>query len=208
MRFTPAIAMPFVLACMHFNANAQSAPNSACSFVVFPNEWRDATAADYDSDDWKAFKKFTGVQTPWRIEGDFNGDGVKDVARIVIREADQTWMLGVDFGAKPGTECRSFQISQGLPHQLQSIPSLQTLPQATEKLTCHQAAQLYGVECTVPSQSPIKGLKKDFIIVSDAVAARPLSAYYWTQLDGTIKQDGTPLMAFRNTPLDVAIEMK
>lgn len=95
---------------------------------MFPNEWRDASAADYDSDDWRAFTKMTGVETPWRIEGDFNGDGLKDVARIVMHEADQKWMLGVEFGSKPGAECKTFQISQGLPHQLESIPSLQTLP--------------------------------------------------------------------------------
>lgn len=175
---------------------------------MFPNEWRDASAADYDSDDWRAFTKMTGVETPWRIEGDFNGDGLKDVARIVMHEADQKWMLGVEFGSKPGAECKTFQISQGLPHQLESIPSLQTLPKATNKLVCHHAGPVYAVQCRVPSQSPIEGFKQDFIVVSDAVAAQPLSAYYWTQWDDNTKQDGTPLMVFRSTPLEVAIEMK
>lgn len=189
------------------SANAQSNPDSSCSFVVFTHEWRDATAADYDSDDWRAFKKFTNVQTPWRVEGDFNGDSLPDVARVAIKDADQTWMLGVEFGAKQGEKCETFQIMQGLPNQLQSLPSLQVLPKVTNKLKCHHAGQSYPVLCEIPPDGPIANLKHDSIIVSDAVTARVPSAFYWAQWDNKTKTDGSPLMVFLQTPLNVAIDM-
>jgi len=186
---------------------AHSAAAQTCSFVGFPQEWREATARDYDSDDWRAFQRFTGVKTPWRVQGDFNGDGLPDVARVVIKDADQMWMLGVEFGAPKGTPCATFQIMRGMPHQLAAtLPSLQTLAQGSQKpLPCHHAGQRYAVACSVPQGSPLAGLKADALIVSDATAVRAPAAYYWTQWEQRTKSDGSPVMVFRETPLAVDV---
>jgi len=146
---------------------------------------------------------------PWRVTGDFNGDGLPDVARVVIHTTEQKWMLGVEFGSPPGTKCATHQIAQGMPHQLQTLPSLQVLPKGTTKpLHCHHAGQRYPAACTIPADSPLATLKADALIVSDAVAATPPTAYYWTQWDKRTKPDGSPVMVFRSTPLTVDIVMK
>jgi len=180
-------------------ATAQ-AQQPACTFLGFPNEWRYATAADYDSDDWRAFQKFTGVKTPWRVEGDFNGDGLPDVARVAIHTTDQKWMLGVEFGSAPGQPCATFQIAQGMPHNLATLPSLQVLPPNKETLHCHHAGQRYAVACT--REMPFKN---DALIVSDAVAASLPVAYHWTQWEQRTRPDGSPLMVFRPAPLKAEI---
>lgn len=69
----------------------------ACISLTTDSErWRDATAADYGSSGWAAWRKYTKSDTPWQARGDFDGDGLQDVAKVIVDKAGERWMQ--DFG--------------------------------------------------------------------------------------------------------------
>ena len=55
-----------------------------------PAGWRLPTEADY-SGDWLAFRQ--DVPTPFHVEADFNGDGVRDDAWILLRSTGVGWRV-------------------------------------------------------------------------------------------------------------------
>jgi hypothetical protein len=70
------------------------------SVVIYADKslWRDPNLGDYPRARWAAWVKQTGSNTPWRSEGDFDSDGLNNVAKVMVRLSDGSWMTGVEFG--------------------------------------------------------------------------------------------------------------
>jgi hypothetical protein len=90
MKFITTIA--FVILALTPLAHAQSKPQ-------FPAGWKPATKSDY-SDENLSFRK---NQVPNHIEGDFNDDGIKDQAWILINTSQKTFGVFVFLGAENGS---------------------------------------------------------------------------------------------------------
>jgi hypothetical protein len=64
-----------------------------------PEGWRYPNESDY-KDNWENFRK--SIPIPFRIEADFNNDGIKDNAWILIRAQKVGWGLFVFLSSKDG----------------------------------------------------------------------------------------------------------
>jgi hypothetical protein len=121
----------------------------ACTSLTTESElWRDATAADYGSSGWAAWRKYTKSATPWQSKGDFDGDGFEDLAKVIVDKAGKRWMMGVMFGHKDGAPCHRYQIS-GKDFASVPIAGVLTLPKGRNSLTCHHMGEQGPVTCKV-----------------------------------------------------------
>lgn len=183
---------------------ARTILDAGCSIVLDSESdlWREAGAGDYQGASWSAWKKFTGVSTPWRVTGDFNGDGIADVARVVVRKSDGAWLYGVELGGDAKRPCDRFQIATSTQNPGKPIPGLLVLRKGAARVKCHHAAERYAVFCTPPAGSQLARRSFDALIVTDEV---PLTttAFLWGQFEKRNRLDGTPLMVFDAEPIDV-----
>lgn len=86
------LTVAFVFIALTSLAQAQSMPE-------FPAGWKPATKSDY-SDENLSFRK---NQVPNHIEADFNGDGIKDHAWILINTSKKAFGVFVFLGAENGS---------------------------------------------------------------------------------------------------------
>lgn len=114
--------------------------------------WRDAAAADYGSSGWAAWRKYTNSETPWQATGDFDGDGLQDVAKVIVDKAGKRWMMGVMFGHEHGAPCRRYQIS-GKDFASMPIAGVLTLPKGRNRLACHHMGEQGPVTCKVDNEA-------------------------------------------------------
>jgi hypothetical protein len=151
-----------------------------------PERWREAGPADYAGPQWKLWREQTGAADPWRAEGDFNGDGVADVAKVMVRD-DGRWMLGVEFQASDTAPCRMFEIAANLGHspaeaaQL-GIQGVMRLPRGERGAVCHYVIDRGPALCL----RPVGTNASELMDVVDALAtfdAQPASvrAYLWSR---------------------------
>lgn len=138
--------------------------------------WRDATAADYASTGWAAWRKYTGSETPWQARGDFDGDGLQDVAKVIVDKAGKRWMMGVMFGRKEGAPCNRYQIS-GKDLATTPIAGVITLPKGRNSLACHHMGEQGPVVCTVEDEA-FAARTTDALLTFDDVPTYS-SAYLW-----------------------------
>lgn len=214
MRFLRACAialatLPAALAQSPAQRIADLLTDRGCGIVIESQrtDWRDATAQDYATDGWTAWKKFTGSQTPWRATGDFDGDGLADVAKVVIRIKDGAWMLGVEFGHDAQRPCRRAQIASNMIDELKTpIFAVQTLPKGAKVLPCHHAAERFAALCRVPEASALERRTTDALIIGTDNASA-LSAYLWSPDGESKRSDGSPLMVFNQMALEVGMDM-
>jgi len=141
---------------------------------------------DYAGADWQVWRDQTGAGEPWRAEGDFNGDGETDVAKVMVRD-DGRWMLGVEFKAKPPATCRTAEISANLWHSPMDaawlpIQGVIRLPRGERGAVCHYVDDRGPALCLRPVGSHSAELETavDALAVFDA---RPSSvlAYLWSR---------------------------
>ncbi|TDR38896.1 hypothetical protein DFR29_11839 [Tahibacter aquaticus] len=149
----------------------------ACTSLTTEAElWRDATAADYGSSGWAAWRKYTQGDTPWRATGDFDGDGLQDVAKVIVDKAGKRWMMGVMFGHADGAPCHRYQIS-GRDLATLPIAGVLTLPKGKNSLTCHHMGEQGPVTCTVENAA-FAARTTDALLTFDDVPSYS-SAYLW-----------------------------
>lgn len=138
--------------------------------------WRDATAADYTSSGWAAWRKYTKSETPWQAKGDFDGDGLQDVAKVIVDKAGKRWMMGVMFGHKEGAPCNRYQIA-GKDLATLPIAGVIALPKGSNSLTCHHMGEQGPVTCKVEDQA-FAARGTDALLTFDD-APTYSSAYLW-----------------------------
>ena len=154
-----------------------NADKDACISLTTESElWRDATAADYGSSGWAAWRKYTGGDTPWRATGDFDGDGLQDVAKVIVDKAGKRWMMGVMFGHADGAPCHRYQIS-GKDLATLPIAGVLTLPKGKNSLTCHHMGEQGPVTCNVENAA-FAARTTDALLTFDDVPSYS-SAYLW-----------------------------
>jgi len=86
------ITITFVIIVLTFLVYGQSMPE-------FPAGWKPATKSDYSAENL-SFRK---NQVPNHIEADFNGDGIKDQAWILINTSNKTFGVFVFLGTGNGS---------------------------------------------------------------------------------------------------------
>lgn len=138
--------------------------------------WRDATAADYASSGWAAWRKYTRGDTPWQATGDFDGDGLQDVAKVIVDKAGKRWMMGVMFGHEDGATCHRYQIS-GKDLATLPIAGVLTLPKGRNSLTCHHMGEQGAVTCKVENEA-FAARATDALLTFDDVPTYA-TAYLW-----------------------------
>lgn len=138
--------------------------------------WRDATAADYGSSGWAAWRKYTKNDTPWQATGDFDGDGLQDVAKVIVDKAGKRWMMGVMFGHKDGAPCHRYQIS-GKDFASVPIAGVLTLPRGKNSLTCHHMGEQGPVTCKVDNEA-FAARTADALLTFDDLPSYS-AAYLW-----------------------------
>lgn len=65
---------------------------------TFPTGWRAAANSDYSAENLSFFKN----QAPSHVEADFNGDGLNDVAWILLKRNEKQFGLFVFLGNRDG----------------------------------------------------------------------------------------------------------
>lgn len=149
----------------------------ACISLTTESElWRDATAADYSSTGWAAWRKYTKSETPWQAKGDFDGDGLQDVAKVIVDKTGKRWMMGVMFGHKEGAPCDRYQIS-GKDLATMPIAGVIALPKGGNSLTCHHMGEQGPVTCKV-DDAAFAARTTDALLTFDDVPTYS-SAYLW-----------------------------
>ncbi len=198
LELTPAQKMAVILS------------DRGCGIVLDSEKdlWRDADASDFSSSGWKAWITQTGVATPWRATGDYNGDGLQDVAKTVIRKSDDSWMVGVEFGYDATHPCERRQMfSNSHKDDKKSFPikGVLTLPKGASSVICHHTAEHYATLCSVPANSALERRTTDALIVADD---GPVSfgVYLWQPSD-VVQKSGKPRMTFESEPMDRRMEM-
>jgi hypothetical protein len=198
-----------------FSASAQKSPTLAdllrdkgCSIVmdVERDQWRDANINDYQTSGWKAWMAQTKSKTPWRAVGDFDGDGMEDVAKVVIRQADNAWMLGVEFGYKNKADCRRQQIASNSGKPAARLVGLLPLARGTKSLTCHHISESQPATCTLPAAGLLENRKTDAFLMTDDIPTRT-DGFVWAPFRDIKKSDGSPMMAFESELISVGIDM-
>jgi hypothetical protein len=195
------------------SANAQSSgakklaellTDTGCGIVIESERalWRDANASDYQTTGWKAWMEQTKSATPWKAVGDFDGDGITDVAKVVIRIDDGAWMMGVEFGYKARKDCRRFQIASNSGKLDQRIVSVLTFRTDQDKLACHHVAEKSPAVCHLSAERGARKRTQDVVLMSDDVPTFT-AAYEWVPHQKYKTSDGSPLMTFDNTPITV-----
>jgi hypothetical protein len=169
--------------------------------------WRDANSADYKTSGWKAWIEQTKSATPWRVTGDFNGDGVEDVAKIVIRRSDSVWMLGVEFGVKKDGRCERFQIAWNDGKPDARLPGLLALPKGKESLVCNHVAENSAAICAIAAGSLIGKRRTDAFIVTDDIPSR-IEGYLWVPYKDFKKSDGSQMMFFDSEEISARADTK
>jgi hypothetical protein len=172
------------------------------------DQWREAEGRDFSSDAWSSIRKVTDLTKPWQAQGDFNGDGLVDLAKVVVRKADGRWMVGVEFGSDARTPCSRFQIaSDTILDQALRIPGVITIPRGAEQVACGQMADLVPNYCRVPADSPLRTSTFDgLLMVNDDWTM--VSGYLWGQFEDRLKSDGTKMMAFNSVAIDFGYDLE
>ncbi|UXI66890.1 hypothetical protein [Tahibacter amnicola] len=148
----------------------------ACISLTTESElWRDATAADYTSSGWVAWRKYTRSETPWQAKGDFDGDGLQDVAKVIVDKAGKRWMMGVMFGHADGAPCHRYQIS-GKDLATMPIAGVLTLPKGKDSLTCHHMGEQGPVTCKLGAEGGPRNT--DTLLTFDDLPSYS-AAYQW-----------------------------
>jgi hypothetical protein len=193
------------------NRLADILTDSGCSIVIEAdrNLWRDATSSDYQTSGWKAWIEQTKLATPWQSVGDFDGDGIPDVAKVVVRKSDGAWMMGVEFGNKPGSPCRRHQIASntsGDGKRDVRLPGVVTLRARDSEVACNHVAERFPATCKIrPAQGAPKRVK-DIIVMTDDIPLNTIG-FEWRQVGDKLKLDGTPLLVFQSTPVELVGSM-
>lgn len=182
---------------------------SRCDFSTSweRGRWRLIRSADYQGESWDAWRKQTGQSHPGRAVGDFDGDGVPDVATVVVRD-DGAWMLGVVFGqAGKSGACKTHQISQNRPEHANQWPAVLTFAKAASSVKCHHAGLVYHAACSVAAdEAPQMVHRRPYdAIVSTNESATSFSGYLWQQWDSSTRADGSPLMVMGELPLKAEV---
>ncbi len=184
--------------------------DKGCSIVLEAerDQWRDANISDYQTSGWKAWMTQTKATTPWRTVGDFDGDGLQDVAKIVIRKVDKVWMLGVEFGYKNKAECRRQQIAWNTDKPDARLLGLLAIPKksGSAAFVCHHVSESMAATCTIASDSKLGTQKADTFLSTDDIPTRT-DGYFWAQFRDMVKSDGTALMAFESEKINVGMDM-
>lgn len=123
-----------------------------------------------------AWRKYTKSETPWQAKGDFDGDGLQDVAKVIVDKAGKRWMMGVMFGHKDGAPCNRYQIS-GKDLATLPIAGVITLPKGRNSLTCHHMGEQGPVTCKVEDEA-FAARTTDALLTFDDVPTYS-SAYLW-----------------------------
>lgn len=123
-----------------------------------------------------AWRKYTKSDTPWQAKGDFDGDGLQDVAKVIVDKAGKRWMMGVMFGHKEGAPCHRYQIS-GKDLATLPIAGVLTLPKGKNSLTCHHMGEQGPVTCKVENEA-YAARTTDALLTFDDVPTYS-SAYLW-----------------------------
>lgn len=212
--FIPLCALVLALA-LAKPAAAQKTPSltdllrdKGCSIVmeIERDQWRDANINDYQTSGWKAWMTQTKVTTPWRAVGDFDGDGIRDVAKVVIRKADNVWMLGVEFGFKNKADCRRQQIAWNSGKPDARLLGLMPLPRDTKRLVCHHISESQPATCTLSPGGLLESRKTDTFLSTDDIPTRT-DGYAWVPFRDMKKSDGSPLMFFESELMNVGMDM-
>lgn len=165
-----------------------------------PERWREAGADDYTGADWQRWREQTGADTPWRAEGDYNGDGVIDVAKVMVRD-DGRWMLGVEFAASDSAPCSMFEIAANLWHsraeaEQLGIHGVMRLPRGERGVVCHYVPDHGPALCLRPVGTNASELA-DTVDALATFGAQPqnLQAYlwsrsYWDKVSGSFEYVG------------------
>ncbi len=182
--------------------------DKGCSIVldVQRDLWRDADISDYQTSGWKAWMAQTKSPTPWRVTGDFDGDGLEDVAKVVIRKADNVWMMGVEFGFKNKSECRRQQIASNSIAPNARLVGLLKIPKNNAKFVCHHISETYPANCIVPDEGLLARREADAFMTTDDIPTRT-DGYVWEQYRDYTKDDGTPQMAFESELIRVEADL-
>jgi hypothetical protein len=83
--------------------------NQGRASLQSPQGYRFPTEADF-SDSWQEFR--SKIPTPFRVRADFNGDGRRDEAWIVLAEKGDGWAL-VAFLATAGSSPKTMLLEKG-----------------------------------------------------------------------------------------------
>ncbi len=151
-----------------------------------PGRWREAGASDYQGPQWEQWRSHTGAEQPWRAVGDFNGDGVNDVAKVMVRD-DGRWMLGLELAASGSAPCRRQEFAANLRHspaeaaQL-GIQGVMRLPRGERGAVCHYVIGRGAALCLRPVGEHANALT-DTVDALATFDAHPASvrAYLWSR---------------------------
>jgi hypothetical protein len=185
--------------------------DTGCRFVPEhqTNDWRDAGPDDYTSDRWAAIREIAGVATPWRAVGDFNGDGLSDTAKVVIRKRDGRWMFGVDYGFDATVRCDRFQIySDTASTTPEPIRGLITLPRGADGVACFHLNAQSPVRCKPKDEDSALATRQTDALIAIVDDASIASAYLWAPFRDTLRSDGSPLMHFESYGLSLDFDLE
>ncbi|MGL4231990.1 MAG: hypothetical protein ACRCWJ_11565 [Casimicrobium sp.] len=177
--------------------------DKGCGIVpeVEKDNWRDANGSDYQSDEWKQWLAQTKASAPWRTEGDFDGDGLTDVAKVVIRKSDNAWMMGVEFGYKNKSECRRFQIASNSTKPKYALPAVLTIRRDQSSIVCAPFGKSTPLNCSIDGDFAKTKRDRDVIVMSDATPTY-VNGFVWQQWQNKTRNDGSPWMIFGSTTIE------
>jgi hypothetical protein len=199
-----AIALPAVAQKSAAQKLVDLARDNGCSIVIETerDEWRDANASDYQTSGWKAWMEQTKSATPWRTTGDFDGDGIADVAKVVIRKSDNAWMMGVEFGYRDRKDCRRFQIASNTDKPEHRLVGVLTLRKDESSLACNHVAERAPANCKLAGDEATKRRTHDYLLMTDDIPITT-AMFAWRQYGDRKRSDGSPLMTFNSVPVEI-----